>query len=101
MPSDDPTLVLRPQGWQGKTHVLDGREVTIGRHPSNTVRLTDDKASRHHCAIRPDDAGRYVVVDLQSRNGTRVNGSRERRAALSDGDELQLGKLRLRVIVKE
>jgi pSer/pThr/pTyr-binding forkhead associated (FHA) protein len=37
------------------------------------------------------------MQDLGSTNGTRVNGNREARLVLSDGDELQLGKLRLRI----
>ncbi len=91
MSSDDPTLVLRPQGWQGKTHVLDGREITVGRHPSNTVRLSDEKASRHHCSIRPDDAGRYIVVDMDSRNGTRVNEVKVKQTHIADGDVIRIG----------
>ncbi|MEQ8845305.1 MAG: ATPase, T2SS/T4P/T4SS family [Phycisphaerales bacterium] len=91
MSEDLPTLLLRPLGWQGRTHPLDGREITIGRHPTNTVRLTDEKASRHHCAVRPDESGRYVVVDLGSRNGTRVNEVKVRQAHLDDGDVLRIG----------
>ena len=91
MSSDRPTLVLRPQGWQGRTQVLDGREVTIGRHPSNTVRLADEKASRHHCSIRPDASGRYIVIDLDSRNGTRVNEVKVKQSHLDEGDVVRVG----------
>jgi len=91
MSSDSPTLVLRPHGWQGRTQVLDGREVTIGRHPSNTVRLTDEKASRHHCSVRPDDSGRYIVVDLDSRNGTRINEVKIKKSHIDEGDVLRVG----------
>ncbi len=91
MPSTDSTLVLRPQGWQGKTHVLDGREITVGRHPSNTVRLADEKASRHHCCIRPDKEGRYLVLDLDSRNGTRVNEVKVKETHIADGDVIRVG----------
>ncbi|MFI4914912.1 MAG: ATPase, T2SS/T4P/T4SS family [Phycisphaerales bacterium JB060] len=91
MASDTPRLVLRPHGWQGRAHPLDGREVTIGRHPSNTVRLADDKASRHHCAVRSDASGRYMAVDLDSRNGTRVNEVKIQQSYLDEGDVLRVG----------
>lgn len=78
-------------GWQGRTHPLDGREITIGRHPTNAVRLADEKASRHHCVIRPDAQGRYQVVDLDSRNGTRVNEVKVQQTYIDDGDVIRVG----------
>ena len=91
MPAQAPTLILRPMGWQGRTHPLDGREITIGRHPSNTVRLADEKASRHHCTIRPDASGRYLVVDMDSRNGTRVNEVKVQQTYIDEGDIVRVG----------
>ena len=52
---------------------LGGGVVTIGRHASNTIVLTDTQASSRHAELRPDGAG-YVLVDLGSTNGTNVNG---------------------------
>lgn len=101
MASDTPQLILRPHGWQGKTHPLDGREVTIGRHPTNTVRLSDEKSSRHHCSIRPDAAGRYMVVDLDSRNGTRVNEVKVQQTYLDEGDVVRIGGHEFIVEVRE
>ncbi|MFI4881014.1 MAG: ATPase, T2SS/T4P/T4SS family [Phycisphaerales bacterium JB064] len=91
MPAQAPTFILRPMGWQGRAHPLDGREITIGRHPSNTVRLADEKASRHHCAIRPDATGRYMVVDMDSRNGTRVNEVKVQQTYIDEGDVIRVG----------
>ncbi|MEO1007108.1 MAG: ATPase, T2SS/T4P/T4SS family [Planctomycetota bacterium] len=84
-------LVLRPKGWRGRAHPLDGREITIGRHPTNAIRLVDDRTSRHHCLLKPDDSGRYVVQDLQSRNGTRVNEVKVDQTYLDAGDVLRVG----------
>lgn len=47
--------------------------VTIGRHASNTIMLNDTQASSRHAELRSDGAG-YVLIDLGSTNGTRVNG---------------------------
>jgi len=91
MPTATEQIVLRPSGWQGRAHPLDGREISIGRHPSNTVRLHDDRASRYHCVLRPDDQNRYVVEDLGSRNGTRVNEVRVTRTHLDVGDVVRVG----------
>lgn len=101
MASDTPQLILRPHGWQGKTHPLDGREVTIGRHPTNSVRLSDEKASRHHCAIRPDATGRYMAVDLDSRNGTRVNEVKVQQTYLDEGDVVRVGGHEFLVEIRE
>ena len=70
---------------------LDGKIATLGRMPDCTVQLTDPKSSRYHAEIRPVDAG-YVLNDLQSTNGTLVNGTVTTSIALSHGDEIRIGE---------
>lgn len=65
--------------------------VSIGRHPSNTVPLTDEKASRRHCVIEPDPEGGFRLRDLGSRNGTRLNGIGIDRTPVASGDIIQVG----------
>lgn len=79
----------------GQRFVLDDEVVTIGRLPDCELLLADPRVSRHHAEIRPsgDD---FVVVDLGSTNGTRVNGVRVSQRVLRDGDELAFGSTRLR-----
>ncbi len=61
---------------------------TIGRWDESDVCLAHREVSRSHCLIR-HEAGRYVLVDLGSKNGTLLNGTRiERAAVLTDGDEI-------------
>lgn len=86
-----PDLVLKPNGWQGRVVRLTGEPVTIGRHPDNTIRIKDDRASRFHCVIEDDGHGRHVVRDLESRNGTKVNSIRIDRVFLEEGDLLRIG----------
>ena len=50
--------------------------ITIGRSSDNNVVVNDEKVSRHHLQIVEDDNGNHFVVDLQSTNGTFVNGQR-------------------------
>ena len=67
--------------------------ITIGRHPNNTIRLLDEKASRRHCIVEPDGKGRYSVRDLGSRNGTKINELAVNVATLEPGDVLRVGKV--------
>lgn len=79
----------------GRRHELGEDHVTIGRLPDCTVTLPDAQVSRHHAEIRPDGDG-FVVADLGSTNGTRVNGARVREHHLVDGDEIVVGSTVLR-----
>ena len=76
--------------------VLADDAVTFGRHESNSVHLMDERARRRHCVIEPDGRGGYVVRDLGSRNGTKVNGEEVRSAGLSAGDVVKVGSVAFR-----
>ncbi len=64
--------------------------VTFGRKPESTVQLADPNVSRNHAEIRPHGNG-WVLVDLGSTNGTRVNGARVSSHELTEGDEITFG----------
>lgn len=65
---------------------------TIGRDLQNDIVINDCIVSRHHCQIIRDDSGRFQVVDLNSKNGTYVNGHRiSGNVILSDKDVLRVG----------
>lgn len=65
--------------------------VTIGRALECTLWLANPKLSRTHCKIVPD-AGKWLLVDLGSRNGTYMDGGRIDKHILSDGDTFELDK---------
>jgi len=67
----------------------------IGRDGSNDLRLPHPTVSRGHAEVREAD-GRYVLVDLGSRNGVTVAGERCREVELRHGLEVALGEIRLR-----
>jgi hypothetical protein len=71
----------------GREFELKGSTVTIGRAPENTVAVGSGRASRAHAEIRAD-AGGFLLVDLDSANGTYVNGQR-----LSEPYRLRVGDL--------
>ena len=79
----------------GERLQLGEKVVTIGRRPECTLQLGDPNVSRNHAEIRPHGNG-WVLVDLGSTNGSRVNGSRVSSHELREGDELVFGNTLLR-----
>lgn len=79
----------------GRRVPLGEEPVTIGRLPDCEIVLSDPNVSRRHAEVRRD-AGEFVVVDLGSTNGTRVNGAGVKERRLADGDEITVGNTRLR-----
>ncbi len=71
---------------------LGPEPVLIGRDPQNDVVLDDRRVSRKHAEIRLR-LGRYTLYDLQSTNGTYVNGRRVAEKVLEDGDKVSVGGL--------
>lgn len=89
------SVVVLEGFYEGLEVPVDRSWVVIGRGRGADVVIAEPTISRAHAAIG-HDAG-FFVQDLGSTNGTWVNGSREKKASLKDGDEIQMGKLRLRV----
>jgi Nif-specific regulatory protein len=69
---------------------LSEGEITIGREASNGISVTDPSVSRKHCLVSWQD-GRFRVRDLDSRNGTLVNGAGVEEQWLQHGDEIATG----------
>lgn len=67
----------------------------IGRQPSSDLWLDDPTVSKHHADLRRTDEG-WMLVDVGSSNGTRVNGWRIHDALLREGDLVELGAVSLR-----
>jgi Nif-specific regulatory protein len=66
-------------------------EATVGRDPANAVAVIDPSVSRKHCLLRPEEDGRFQIKDLDSRNGTMVNGVAVKEQWLRHGDEIATG----------
>jgi pSer/pThr/pTyr-binding forkhead associated (FHA) protein len=85
-------LVIRTGGFEGTRYELAGDETLIGRNPTTDITLLDEGISREHAIILYDaDQECYEIEDLESTNGTKVNGRRIRNVALNTGDEIQIG----------
>ncbi len=87
-----------PMGWlmvnDGTVLELPARQLTLGRMPSCDVVLPDPNSSREHAQLHPDGDS-FVLIDLGSTNGSRVNGERVTRRLLVDGDTLTFGTVSL------
>jgi FhaA, N-terminal domain/FHA domain len=79
----------------GDRFTLAEHVITIGRRPESNIVLADPNVSRGHAEIRPQGDG-FLLVDLGSTNGSKVNGVRVDQHMLRDGDELVFGNTRMR-----
>ncbi len=70
---------------------LDYTIMGIGRSGDNSIVVNDLNASRKHAELRYEDDGSWNIVDLNSMNGTKVNGRRVTSARLNDGDRITIG----------
>jgi hypothetical protein len=73
----------------------DAEAVTVGRSHSCDVVVGEETVSRFHAELRHGDGDEWTVRDLDSTNGTWLNGSRIREARVFRGDVLRLGGLRM------
>ncbi len=83
-------------GPGGQRTGITSNVLTIGRAPDNQMVLEDQQASSHHAEIRPDMQG-YLLVDVNSRNGTFVNEQRlisQTPRLLISGDVIRIGETR-------
>lgn len=90
-PEISATLVLA----DGQEAKLGNTPVLIGRSGDANIQLTDTSVSRRHAELRPSGT-HYVIVDLGSTNGTRVNGTAVTQHQLRNGDQILVGDYLLR-----
>ncbi|HEY6763621.1 MAG TPA: FHA domain-containing protein, partial [Candidatus Sulfotelmatobacter sp.] len=85
-------LVIAIEGpSRGASSILDQPELLVGRDSGNHLLIEDDCVSARHCAIR-NEGGIFTLVDLQSRNGTLVNGVAVEEKILVHGDRISIGE---------
>jgi transcriptional regulator with GAF, ATPase, and Fis domain len=86
-----PRLLVIAGPAKESTIPLPEGEATLGRDPANAVALADASVSRKHCLLRREEDGRFQIKDLDSRNGTLVNGRAVKEQWLRHGDEIATG----------
>jgi len=89
-----PKVVITKGPEAGREYSLE-QAVILGRLESNDIPIHDKKASREHAKIYRQGQ-QYAIVDLNSSNGTFVNGEQVTKRVLKIGDEISIGMVSLR-----
>ena len=89
-------LVILTQGLNGRAHELNVDRTTIGRVEDNLFQIAEPSVSSHHCEVllRGSDV---VIKDLNSTNGTFINGEQINESVLKPGQTLRLGQIELKL----
>jgi hypothetical protein len=95
-----PKLVLLTEGFAGRTYELSVEKTTVGRVEDNAFQIAEPSVSSHHAEIllRGNDV---VIKDLNSTNGTYINGEKVTEATLKPGQTLKLGSVELQLEGKD
>ena len=97
-----PRLIAISGSLKGTTFALAQDEISIGRDLSNTVSLNDPSVSRRHCLINKNGStDGFHITDLESYNGTFVNGLPVAEQSLTHGDQIALGDIRFIFLTHE
>src|SRR5215470_19725686 len=86
----NPRLIFIGGPAKESTFALPVGEVSVGRDALNLLSIPDPSVSRRHCIIVQDEHG-FKIRDLNSRNGTLVNGTPIREHQLTHGDQITIG----------
>jgi len=89
-------LVLLSEGFTGKSYELKAESTTVGRLPDNAFEVPEASVSSHHAEILLK-GGEVVVRDLDSTNGTFINGQKITESVLKPGQILRLGTIDMRL----
>ena len=89
-------LVVLSEGLTGQSYELKVDKTTIGRVEDNAFQIAQPSVSSHHCEILLN-GNEVVVKDLNSTNGTFINGEKVTESVLKPGQVLRLGQIELRL----
>lgn len=91
-----PRLVVLSEGLTGRSHELKAEKTTVGRVEDNIFQIPDPSVSSHHCEITLKGS-EIVIRDLDSTNGTFINGQQITEATLRPSQILRLGQVEVRL----
>jgi len=89
-------LVVLSEGFTGLTCELKADKTTVGRLEDNAFQIAEPSVSSHHCELTRRGA-ELLVKDLNSTNGTFINGEKVAEAVLKPGQILRLGQVEMRL----
>ncbi len=85
-------LILKFQDAVVKEYTFEETPVNIGRREENDIVIDNMAVSGHHATIEKEEPNQFVLVDLESLNGTFLNEKRIKREKVYDGDVITVGK---------
>lgn len=89
-------LVVLSEGLTGRSYELKVEKTTIGRVEDNTFQIAEPSVSSHHCEVLLQ-GNEVKIKDLNSTNGTFINGQQITEGVLKPGQTLKLGKVEIRL----
>jgi pSer/pThr/pTyr-binding forkhead associated (FHA) protein len=92
-------LVIQNQGMTGRACELNTDRTTIGRVEDNTFQIADASVSSHHCEVHLRGS-EVFIRDLNSTNGSYINGEKVTEQVLKPGQTLRLGQVELKLEVE-
>jgi len=87
----NPRLMAMSGPLEGRVWAITDDPLAVGRDAANQVTIGDSAVSRKHCTISQVSQGVYEISDLESHNGTLVNGIPVVRAPIQHGDKIRVG----------
>src|SRR3989442_1706334 len=96
----NPRLIAINGSLKGSTFLLNGDQVSIGRESASSVSLNHNSVSRRHCLIKRE-GDEFVICDLESFNGTFVNGVPVKEQTLEHADQIKIGRIALLFLLDE
>ncbi len=95
-------LVICEGSFAGTRYELSADETLIGRNPTTDITLLDEGISREHAIISVERATQECTLeDLQTTNGSKVNGKRIRSSPLNHGDEIEIGHTKFKFLLND
>jgi hypothetical protein len=91
-----PKLVVLSEGLTGRSYELKVEKTTIGRLEDNSFQIPEQSVSSHHCEVLLQ-GNDVLVKDLNSTNGTFINGEKVTEKVLKPGQILRLGQIEMRL----
>lgn len=98
------SLIVLAGGEIGRTYRLSEKESVFGRSLLASHWITSRSVSREHAKVvrvHEPDQEYFELIDLESRNGTRVNNARVERARLKNGDKVQMGEVLFKFVLQD
>jgi len=91
-----PKLVVLSEGLTGRSYELKVEKTTVGRLEDNAFQIPEQSVSSHHCEVLLQGTD-VVIKDLNSTNGTFINGEKVTEKPLKPGQILRLGNIEIRL----